>query len=88
MSLNFLIAFSSGVVSFFAPCVVPLLPAYIGYVTGVSLDELKMSGMERYRRTMIFSSLLYILGFSVVFVILGAAAAGIGGVLRSYSEIL
>ena len=39
--LNFPIAFSAGLISFFAPCVVPLLPAYIAYVTGVSLDDLK-----------------------------------------------
>lgn len=86
--LSFLVAFSSGVVSFFAPCVVPLLPAYIGYVTGVSLDKLKKEGISSYRSTILVSSLLYILGFSIIFVILGAAAASLGGLLREYSSVL
>ncbi len=88
VDLNFIVAFTSGAVSFFAPCVVPLLPAYVGYVTGVSLDQLKRFGMDRYRKTILISSLLYILGFSLIFVILGATAAGLGGALRHYSTIL
>ena len=46
--LNYLIAFTSGIVSFFAPCVVPLLPIYIGYVTGVSAWDLKTFGYKHY----------------------------------------
>lgn len=83
--LNLLIAFASGVVSFFAPCVVPLLPAYVGYVTGVSLKELQAEGGEaKYRKQIIISSLLFMLGFAVIFVILGTTAAGIGSLVRQY----
>lgn len=77
-------AFFAGVVSFFAPCVVPLLPAYIGYVTGVSVKDLKEHGYAQYRKQMLISSILYILGFSLVFTILGTAAAGLGGAFRGY----
>jgi len=83
--LNFLVAFSSGLLSFFAPCVVPLLPAYVGYVSGVGLKELQQEGgVKRYRKKLIISSIMYMLGFSIIFVILGTTAAGLGLVLRQY----
>lgn len=82
--LNVLVAFTSGVVSFFAPCVVPLLPAYVGYISGVSLNELKeKQDIGRYRRQIFVSSLFYIFGFSIVFMILGTTAASLGSVLRT-----
>lgn len=86
--LNIPIAFGAGLVSFFAPCVVPLLPAYIGYVTGVSVKDLKEKGYEKFRKQMLVSSIFYILGFSVVFVILGTAIASLGGVLRTYDHVI
>lgn len=87
-SLNFPIAFSAGLVSFFAPCVIPLLPAYIAYVTGVSLDELKQKGYAPYIKKLLLSSIFYILGFSLVFAVLGTAAGGIGISLRRYDAII
>lgn len=88
LDLNLPVAFGAGVVSFFAPCVIPLLPAYIGYVSGVSLKELKEKGYAPFRKKLIISSLLYILGFSLVFVALGTVAAGIGVTLRRYEGII
>lgn len=87
-SLNFPVAFGAGLVSFFAPCVVPLLPAYIAYVTGVSLDELKQKGYAPYLKKLLLSSTFYILGFSLVFAVLGTAAGGIGISLRKYDAII
>lgn len=84
--LNVPIAFLGGLVSFFAPCVVPLLPAYISYVTGVSLKDLKGKGYEPFRKKLIGSSLFYILGFSLIFVLLGGIAGNIGGALRLYAR--
>lgn len=86
--ISYQIAFVSGVVSFFAPCFVPLLPAYIGYVTGVSLKDLQTFGFEKYRTKLILSSLFYVIGFSLVFVVLGTAAAGLGQVLRAYEDVV
>jgi cytochrome c-type biogenesis protein len=76
------------VVSFFAPCVIPLLPAYVGYVTGVSVEELKSFGYKPYFKKIFLSSLFYILGFSIIFVILGTAAASLGVILRRYDFII
>lgn len=84
--ISFPIAFVSGLISFFAPCVVPLLPAYIGYVAGVSIKDLELHGAQKYRKKLILSSVLYILGFSLVFVILGTAAAGVGQLLRQFED--
>ena len=82
------VAFFAGVASFFAPCVIPLLPAYVGYVTGVSLNELKEKGYAPFRKKLIFSSLFYILGFSIIFVLLGTAAASVGASLRRYDDVI
>lgn len=87
-NINIPVAFGAGVVSFFAPCVVPLLPAYIGYVTGVSLQDLQNQGYAPFRKKLLISSFLYILGFSLVFVVLGTAAASIGSALRQYDFII
>jgi cytochrome c-type biogenesis protein len=88
IDLNYPIAFGAGFVSFFAPCVVPLLPAYIGYVTGVSLKDLRVHGISPFRRKMITTSIFYILGFSLVFVALGTAAASVGQAFRRYDYLV
>lgn len=88
LDLNFSIAFIAGLASFFAPCVVPLLPAYVGYVIGVSVGDLKKEGYSPFRKKMLVTSIFYILGFSIVFVLLGTAAASIGIVLRRYDYII
>ena len=87
-NLNIPIAFMAGVVSFFAPCVIPLIPAYIGYIAGVSLSDLQEKGYPAYLKKIILSSLFYILGFSLIFILLGTAAAGFGGALRRYDHII
>jgi cytochrome c-type biogenesis protein len=87
--LNLIVAFTSGVVSFFAPCVVPLLPAYISYISGVSLTEVnKEDGLGVYRRKVMISSLFYVLGFSLIFVMLGTTAASFGSILRGYDTLI
>lgn len=87
--ISYPIAFSAGLISFFAPCVVPLLPAYIGYVTGVSVGELSNKGYNvSYLKKLLGGSLFYILGFSMVFVILGTSAAELGVILRRWNFII
>ena len=72
-------AFGAGFLSFISPCVLPLIPGYISFVSGVSLDEMKDgSAPAATRRQVLITSLAFVLGFSVVFVALGASATAIG----------
>jgi cytochrome c-type biogenesis protein len=82
-------AFLAGLLSFVSPCVLPLVPSYITYITGLSLDQLADS-VERHlqRKTIAFNSLIFITGFSIVFIAFGASASLIGQVLTSYQHLL
>ncbi|HKK00898.1 MAG TPA: cytochrome c biogenesis protein CcdA, partial [Desulfuromonadales bacterium] len=69
------IAFTAGILSFFSPCVLPLIPSYITYITGLSFGQLQQAHpSSRVRLTVFVHSLFFILGFSVVFISLGALA--------------
>jgi cytochrome c-type biogenesis protein len=83
---DLLVAFAAGVVSFLSPCVLPLVPGYLSFVTGLAPSELGSS--ERSLRAVLIPSLLFILGFSIVFVGLGASASALGGVLLEYSGVI
>ena len=76
----------AGMLSFLSPCVLPLVPPYLVYLTGTSLERFADAEEEpRVRRETIAAALLFVLGFSTVFVALGASASIIGAVLRAYS---
>ncbi|HSM20500.1 MAG TPA: cytochrome c biogenesis protein CcdA, partial [Hyphomicrobiales bacterium] len=77
-------AFLAGVVSFLSPCVLPLVPGYVSYVAGHSLDELRQQQAMRQRLAVLGLSSAFILGFSAVFISLGASASAIGGLLQAY----
>ena len=82
-------AFFAGLVSFVSPCVLPLVPSYITFITGVSFDELTAaSAGPRVRRLTIVHSLAFILGFSLVFIALGATATVAGQFLREHQDSL
>jgi cytochrome c-type biogenesis protein len=82
-------ALLAGLLSFLSPCVLPLVPPYLVYLTGASLERLADSEAERQvRREAIIAALLFVLGFSTVFVALGASASAIGALLRAYSYVL
>src|SRR5687768_645245 len=82
MPLAIPVAIVAGLVSFFSPCVVPLLPGYLSYATGLSGAEL---GTAR-RGRMVAGSLLFVLGFAAVFVAFGAAFGQLGLWLVTYTE--
>ncbi len=78
--VNFFVAFAAGVFSFLSPCVLPLIPSYLSFVSGVSLDEMRSDqAAARVRSRMVLNSVAFILGFSLVFVSLGASASYLGG---------
>ena len=80
---EYLIAFGAGLISFLSPCVLPLIPGYVSYISGQSLQEVIES-----KKTNIFSLVLFCLGFSTVFVLLGASASFLGQALLQNSEFL
>ena len=80
-SAPFLVSFVAGILTFVSPCVLPLIPAYISYISGVSVKQLSSDeGVSKAERLRIFySALMFVLGFSIVFVLLGAAMAELIG---------
>lgn len=78
-TLGLFVAFAAGLLSFLSPCVLPLVPSYIGFLTGMSLPEIA----DR-RRAALSHALLFVLGFSLVFVLLGASATALGRALNYY----
>ncbi len=87
--VSIFIAFGGGLISFFSACVLPLIPAYISFITGLSLEEIT-SDEHKIAKTgkIIISVLLFILGFSLIFTILGASASIAGKLIFSYRYIL
>lgn len=84
--LSLAVAFAAGVVSFLSPCVLPLFPSYLSFITGLTFDELSdpdPGARGRVRRLTVVHSLLFILGFMMVFVALGASASALGQFMRS-----
>jgi len=87
--ITLLAAFGAGLLSFVSPCVLPLVPSYVSYITGLSIDQLRdTSGRQQIRKTIIFNSLLFIGGFSVVFIAFGFSASLFGQWLFNYQDYL
>src|SRR6516165_1460472 len=86
MQVTVAATFAAGMLSFLSPCVLPLVPPYLVYMTGTSLERLADAEPEpRVRRETGAAALLFVLGFSTVFVALGASASAVGALLRAYS---
>ena len=80
-SVSLGVALMAGVLSFLSPCVLPLVPSYLSFVTGMSLEDLQ-EGVDR--RATFIHSLLFVMGFSLIFIMLGAAASFLGAFLKHY----
>jgi cytochrome c-type biogenesis protein len=81
LSFGLAVAFTAGLLSFLSPCVLPLIPSYITFITGLSLEDVQTS-----RRSALVHSLLFVAGFTLIFVALGASATMLGRVLLAYRE--
>lgn len=87
--INTAVAFGAGLVSFLSPCVLPLVPGYLSFVAGVSMDELRDAESKAVlRRRVIFNTLAFVLGFSVVFILLGASATAVGAFLLAKQKLI
>jgi cytochrome c-type biogenesis protein len=97
-NVSLLAAFGAGLLSFISPCVLPLIPGYLSYISGLSLDEMRgtagtgaavaVAAPPHARRRVLLSSLAFILGFSLVFIALGASATAIGHFLTRRLSLL
>ncbi len=82
-TIGLFLAFSAGLLSFLSPCVLPLVPSYVTFITGLSIDDVQTS-----RRTALVHGLLFVLGFSFIFIALGAIATGLGQTLGASRDWL
>jgi cytochrome c-type biogenesis protein len=79
--LSFVVAFAAGVLGFLSPCIVPLIPGYLSFVSGLSLAEMTVDERRRRLGRVLFATALFVLGFSAVFTALGASASTLGNVI-------
>jgi len=87
--LNLFVAFTAGLFSFLSPCVLPLIPSYLSFVSGVSLEEMRASQVEsRVRWRVASNSLAFILGFSQVFISFGVSASFLGSLFLGYRTFI
>lgn len=89
ISAPFLVSFVAGILTFISPCVLPLIPAYISYISGLSIKQLSSEEHLGWsiRIRIMYAALLFVLGFSIVFVLLGAAMANIVSDVFAYEWI-
>jgi cytochrome c-type biogenesis protein len=86
-------AFLAGLISFLSPCVLPLVPGYVSFISGVSLEQLGEKGgnvqsVAREKATIVLNSIFFVIGFSTVFVLLGGSATLIGSFLAANMNFL
>jgi cytochrome c-type biogenesis protein len=84
--LNFATAFLAGLVSFVSPCVLPLIPAYLSFLTGSSLEELKAEQSAAQRTRVLLHALAFITGFTIIFILLGLSASAVGSAFLDYKD--
>jgi cytochrome c-type biogenesis protein len=85
-SLGVLVAFTAGLFSFLSPCVLPLFPSYLSFITGMSVNALTHEVTAETRRRIVLHSLTFIVGFSMIFVALGASFSAAGRFLLDYRD--
>ena len=85
--VSYIVAFTAGILTFLSPCILPLIPSFIAYITGVSYKDLKDEKKD-VRMTTLSHTLLFILGFSLVFILMGLTATAIGKALFAYQKFI
>ncbi len=87
-TVSFPAAFVAGLLSFLSPCVLPLIPAYFTFITGFSIEELTEKYNSEIRKKVFLSTFLFVLGFSLVFILMGASASYLGGLMFTYKKLI
>jgi len=86
MDVTAYVAFTAGVLSFFSPCVLPLVPSYLIFISGASIDNYSDLSAKKHRKALLLHALSFIVGFSVVFVSLGLSSSLIGALFSTYER--
>lgn len=86
--INGLLAFASGLLSFFSPCILPLIPSYLIFISGITFDNYNELKTKKYRKVVLIHSIAFILGFSFIFVSLGISSSILGNFLTDYQEYI
>lgn len=84
--IGYITAFLGGLLSFLSPCVLPLIPSYVSFITGISFDDFKTGDKARLRRLTLINSFAFVFGFSTVFVLLGVSSSYIGKLFAVYYD--
>ncbi|MEJ9152558.1 cytochrome c biogenesis CcdA family protein, partial [Bacillus smithii] len=85
--INVFLAFGAGLLSFISPCCLPLYPAFLSYITGVSVDEVKKENVMLQKRAMLHT-LFFLLGFSVIFIAIGFSTSALGKIFADYQDLI
>ena len=86
--IGYITAFLGGLLSFLSPCVLPLIPSYVSFITGISFEDFKHGDKERIRRLTLINSSSFVIGFSTVFVLLGVSSSFVGKFLAVYYDYI
>jgi len=87
-SVSLIAAFTAGLISFLSPCVLPLVPSYLSYLAGTTLAELARTETKGVRMAVLGNAFLFVMGFSLIFILLGLSASTIGALLLRYQAFL
>jgi cytochrome c-type biogenesis protein len=88
IEVNLILAFAAGLLGFLSPCVVPLIPGYLSFVSGLSLTEMSMEERRRHLGRVLFATTLFVLGFAVIFTAMGASASALGDLVLGNRQVL
>jgi cytochrome c-type biogenesis protein len=86
--MNLFVAFLAGILTFFSPCFFPLVPSYISYITGSSIEELSAGNKAHLFKRSMMGSLFFVMGFSVIFILLGILASFAGSLVYEFQNYL
>ncbi len=84
--VGYITAFLGGILSFLSPCVLPLIPSYVSFITGISFDDFKTGDKARIRKLTIINSSAFVIGFSTVFILLGISSSYVGKLMAVYYD--
>lgn len=87
-NISFLLAFSAGILSFLSPCVLPLMPAYISYLTGLAIEDMEALDLKKAGVNLFYKSIGFVIGFTIIFILMGASVSSLGQLFAVHRSLL